>query len=207
MNVLVIGCGKLGRRLVEDLYHHGHSVSVIDKDEDALKALNDEFEGITVVGTAMDIEVLKNAGIESCDAVATVTADDNLNITVSQMAREFFGVKNVVTRIIDPAREKVFKDFGLRTVCETKLSCGAIFSAITEEFEEKQVTFDACTISFVLRDVESILVGRAVDSIPKRLGETILGILDKNGHVTLNNNKEEVVLNSSDKIIYAKLVD
>lgn len=207
MNILVVGCGKLGRRLVEDLYHHGHSVSVIDKDEDALKALSDEFEGITVVGTAMDIEVLKSAGIESCDAVATATADDNLNITVSQIAREFFGVKNVVTRIIDPAREKVFNNFGLRTMCETKLSCRAIFSALIEETEEKQITFDACTMSFFLRDVESILVGRTISCIPTRLGETVLGILDKSGHITLNNGKDDAVLNSSDKIIYAKLID
>ena len=60
----------------------------------------------------LDMTVLKKAGVESCDAMAVVTPDDNLNITVSQIAQEFFGVKNVVARISDPAREKVFKSFG-----------------------------------------------------------------------------------------------
>ena len=207
MNILVVGCGKLGSRLADNLFRHGHNVSVVDKDEDAFLQLPDDFDGITVTGMPMDLAVLRNAGIESCEAVATVTPDDNLNVTVSQIAKEFFGIENVVTRVKDPARQKIFNDFGLKTVCGTKLSSSAMISALTGDSHDKQITFDACTVSFVLRDVDQILVGRTIDGIPSRNGETVLGILDKNGHVKLKNGKETSVVNSSDKIIYARVID
>lgn len=204
MNVLVIGCGKLGGRLADSLYRHGHNVSVIDRDEDAFKALDDGFDGITVTGMPMDVGVLKDAGVESCDAVAVVTNDDNLNITVSQIVKEFFGVKNVVTRIVDPSKEKVFKDFGLKTVCETRLCAASTISALEEIDVEKQVAFGASTVSFLTRDVDSILVGRKISEIPNRNGEAVLGSIDKNGRTTVGREK---VLGSSDRIIYCRVVD
>ncbi len=98
MNVLVIGCGRLGRRLAELLDHHGHDVAVVDSDADAFRMLEKDFNGMTVTGFPMDTKVLKNAGIESCDAVAVCTPDDNLNITISQIAKEFL-VCAIVARI------------------------------------------------------------------------------------------------------------
>lgn len=204
MNILVIGCGKLGSRLADSLCRHGHSVSIIDRDEDSFKLLSDEFDGMTVTGMPMDTGVLKGAGVESCDAAAAVTDDDNLNITVSQIVKEFFGIQNVVTRIIDPSREKIFKHFGLKTVCETKLSCSAMFSALVDKDLDKQLTFGSSTMSFLIRDVDHILVGRKMSEIPNRSGEIIIGVLDKDGHALIGNEK---VIGSSDRIIYARVID
>lgn len=75
---------------------------------------------------------MKQAGIESCDAVAAVSQDDNLNIMCSQLAREIFKVPSVLARIYDPAREDVFSHFGLHTVCPTNLTVSAVKSALTE---------------------------------------------------------------------------
>lgn len=108
MNILVIGCGRLGTRLAEMLDERGHDVAVIDYNPDDFRLLSDDFSGITVTGFPMDLEALKSAGIENCDGVAVVTPDDNLNITVSQIAQKFFGVTNVIARISDPRRETVF---------------------------------------------------------------------------------------------------
>ena len=105
MNVLVVGCGKVGSRLARLLAQRGHNVSVIDREEDMFSQLGEDFDGVTVTGMPMDMDVLRNAGVEWCDAVAVVTPDDNLNITISQIVKTFFQVENVVTRISDPARE------------------------------------------------------------------------------------------------------
>ena len=94
-----------GRRLAELLDHHGHDVAVVDSDADAFRMLEKDFNGMTVTGFPMDTKVLKNAGIESCDAVAVCTPDDNLNITISQIAKEFL-VCAMVGPHFDPAREK-----------------------------------------------------------------------------------------------------
>ena len=207
MNILVIGCGKLGSRLANILNRQGHDVSIVDKDESKFEQLDDDFDGMTVVGVPMDMNVLRNAGVESCDAVAVVTPDDNLNITVSQIVKEFFYVDNVVARITDPAREDVFHQFGLKTICQTNLASGAMYSALVEEFTEKQLHFMENTVGINVREVDSILVGRNVENIPMKNGETIVGILRESGKLYLYDGRQKIVLNPKDKIIFARIND
>ncbi|MDR1627426.1 MAG: TrkA family potassium uptake protein [Oscillospiraceae bacterium] len=206
MNTLVVGCGELGSRLADMLCRHGHNVSVVNDDLESFKLLSDDFDGITVAGVPMDIEVLKKAGAENCDAVAITTDDDNLNITISQIVREFFGVQNVVTRIIDPAREKIFKHLGFQIMCETKLSTEAMFSVLVEKTSVKQITFGASTLSFLIRDAEQVLIGRSMHEIPHRSSELVVGVINKENDVTLNTEKNNAVISSTDKIIYAKII-
>ena len=119
MNVLVIGCGLLGRKIARTMDEMGWDVSVLSNIESDLELLENDFEGVTFRGFPMDIRNLREAGIESCDAVAVTTADDNLNITVAQIARDYFGIQNVVARVSDPARELIFEHMGLHTICPT----------------------------------------------------------------------------------------
>ncbi len=98
MNILVIGCGRLGASLACRLDEQGHDVVVIDEDENLFVRLGENFSGITFAGSPMNASVLRNAGAASCDAIAVVTGDDNLNITVSQMAKGFFHVDRVVAQ-------------------------------------------------------------------------------------------------------------
>ena len=95
-----------------------------------------------------------------------MTPDDNLNITVSQIAREFFHVENVVARISDPARENVFKSFGLRSVCHTKMAGDAIFASLTQPWEAKYLTFGTSSMAFHSRRVEPEQVGLDTKHLP-----------------------------------------
>ena len=207
MNVLVVGCGRLGTRLAGLLDEHGHDVAVVDSNPDAFRNLNEEFSGITVTGMPMDMTVLQNAGVESCDAVAVVTPDDNLNITVSQIVREFFGVKNVVARISDPARENVFERFGLKTVCPTNLAGDAIFTALTQPLSSKNVSFESATTTFHCREVDKAHEGVSVSAVPKDTGETIFGVLHKNGTMELYSADRRITLADGDKVVIAKVID
>ena len=207
MNVLVIGCGKVGVRLAEVLSHYGHNVSIVDGNAENFTRLSDDFDGLTITGMPMDMTVLRSAGVEACDAVAVVTSDDNLNITVSQIIKEFFGVQNVVSRISDPAREAVFHHFGLKTICSTKLTSSAIMTALTQPWDEKQITFETCTMAFRVQKVESVLIGRTLDAVPVRSGEIITGVLHGNGSTTLYDGRQKIVLQPDDRIIYTYLCD
>ncbi len=207
MNILVIGCGKLGSRLANTLCRHGHDVSIVDMDESAFEQLADDFDGMTVVGMPMDMNVLRNAGVESCDAVAVVTSDDNLNITVSQIVKEFFYVENVVARITDPVREDVFHQFGLKTICQTNLACGALYSALVEEFTEKHLHFGDNTVGISVKEVDPIFVGRTVDTLPMKNSETIMGVLRESGKLYLFDGRKKIILNPKDKIILTRISD
>jgi trk system potassium uptake protein TrkA len=207
MNVLVVGCGRLGTRLASILDRHGHDVAVIDSNEDAFQNLGSDFSGITVVGMPLDMTVLKKAGVENCDAMAVVTPDDNLNITVSQIAQEFFGVKNVVARISDPAREKVFQSFGLKTICPTKLAEDAMFTALTQPLDSRNLSFETATAAFHTRAVEEAQVGLPVTKMPADIGETVFGVLHKDGSMELYSAEKDAILAEGDKVIFAKIID
>ncbi|MEG0570900.1 MAG: NAD-binding protein, partial [Oscillospiraceae bacterium] len=105
MNIMVVGCGKVGSRLALALCEDGHDVSVVDRYESSFELLGSAFSGFTTIGVPIDQDVLKRAGIEDCDAVAAVSSDDNVNIMVSQLAHEIFKVPTVLARIYDPKRE------------------------------------------------------------------------------------------------------
>lgn len=207
MNVLVIGCGRLGSRLAGILDAHGHDVAVVDEDPDLFHNLGKNFSGITVVGMPMDIKVLRSAGIEGCDAVAVVTPDDNLNITVSQIARNFFKIENVIGRISDPLRENVFKSFGLKTICPTKLAGDAIFTALTLPWAPKHVTFGTSTVAFHSRLAGSELDGLSLSEAGVGFAEPVLGVVHADGLMELAGEGKDLILAADDSLVFAKVAD
>ena len=94
MNILIIGCGKVGSRLADVLCQLGHDVAIIAQKRESFDLLSDDFSGFTIQGVPIDLDILRQAGIEGCDAIAAVTEDDNTNIMVCQIAREIFNVSS-----------------------------------------------------------------------------------------------------------------
>ena len=206
MNVLVIGSGRLGRYLASLLDQEGHDVAVIDENADNFRQLDKDFSGITVEGVPMDMEVLKEAGIENCDAVAAATPDDNLNITVCQIAREFFGVTNVVARISDPAREHVFKKLGLKSICNTNWAGEAMLNALVRPWNDSTVTTETTTFTFRSYLVERRDWNGTVDDLPRQAREVPLAIVHANGTSEMCYERR-IALAEGDKVIFTHLVD
>jgi trk system potassium uptake protein TrkA len=103
--------------MVED---RGHTVAVVDQNPDAFRRLGPHFEGRRVVGPGFDRDVLTEAGIEDAYAFAAVSNGDNSNILAARVARETFGVSNVVARIYDPGRAEVYQRLGIPTVATVR---------------------------------------------------------------------------------------
>ena len=146
MNIIIVGCGKVGSRLAYQLSDDGHDVVIVDNDRDAFKALPHEFNGITVVGVPIDQDVLKQAGIESADIFAALSPDDNLNIMACQVAKEIFKVPKVIARIYNPEREYIFHQFGLDTICPTNITVNLLRSKINEDQSSEQDITKADTV-------------------------------------------------------------
>ena len=119
MKVVIMGCGRVGARIAAILDHNGHDVAVIDLDSRAFNRLPADFRGETIIGTGIDEDVLRQAGIEDATAFVAVTNGDNRNIMAAQVARLVFEVPEVVCRIYDPVREDTYRRLGLTTVCPT----------------------------------------------------------------------------------------
>ena len=130
MKALVIGCGRVGSNVALQLAEEGWEVTAVDEKEEALTRLGENWRGGFVLGHGMDVDVLREAGIEDADAVVIATNGDNTNLVVAQVAMKRFDNQCVVVRILDPARAKFYKERGLRTVCPTKTAIDELTEAV-----------------------------------------------------------------------------
>ncbi|HLZ58386.1 MAG TPA: TrkA family potassium uptake protein [Ktedonosporobacter sp.] len=133
MNIVILGCGRVGATLATKMDQAGHNVSVIDLNNDAFQRLDPRFKGEKIVGNGLDEEVLKRAGIEEADAFAAVTNGDNRNIMASQIAKEIFHLDKVICRIYDPLRQSTYDELGLETYCPTVIGANILFDALNKE--------------------------------------------------------------------------
>ena len=130
-----MGCGRVGAALAEALSRLEHEVAVIDRDPSAFHRLSPEFSGERVQGMGFDRDVLLRAGIERADAFAAVSSGDNSNIISARVAREMFGVKQVVARIYDAKRAAVYERLGIPTIATVPWTTDRLLNALTHETE------------------------------------------------------------------------
>jgi trk system potassium uptake protein len=128
--IVVVGCGRLGSILASTLSGKGHSVVAIDSKQSAFNNLTSEFSGFQIVGDASELSVLRSAKTDLADCLLAVTNEDNINLMVAQVAREFFHVPKVLARVFDPATETIYQQFGIDTICPTKLSVNLFLESI-----------------------------------------------------------------------------
>ncbi|MGW2253986.1 potassium channel family protein [Kitasatospora sp. NPDC001660] len=120
MHIVIMGCGRVGSALARALEKQDHSVAVVDQDPTAFRRLGAGFNGRRVTGVGFDQDTLREAGIEEAGAFAAVSSGDNSNIIAARVARETFGIENVVARIYDPRRAEVYQRLGIPTVATVR---------------------------------------------------------------------------------------
>ena len=133
VHVVIMGCGRVGSSLAIELEAAGHTVSVIDQAREAFRRLGPNFKGRTVTGVGFDRDTLLEAGIQAADAFAAVSNGDNSNILAARVARETYGVHNVVARIYDPGRAEIYQRLGIPTVATVLWATDQILRRLAPE--------------------------------------------------------------------------
>ena len=134
MYVLIAGGGKVGTNLTRSLLQAGHEVTLIEQKPYRFDKLEAEFEHQVIRGDATELFVLERAGIRRPpDLLVSATGDDEDNIIICQLAREKFGVANVIARINDPRNQPYFDLLG---ISPTVSATGAILALIEHEVPE-----------------------------------------------------------------------
>lgn len=134
--IIIVGCGRLGANLANTLSDEDGNVLIMDTTKESFRRLSADFGGLSVVGDGTDLATLKEAEMDKAHAVIAVTDDDNTNIMVAQLARDMFGVKNVIARLYDPERESVYQDLGIDTICPAILSAKEVDKLLSKCEEE-----------------------------------------------------------------------
>ncbi|WP_229051217.1 TrkA family potassium uptake protein [Aeromicrobium sp. Leaf350] len=138
MHIVIMGCGRVGSSLARSLEERGHTTAVIDSNAEAFRRLGPTYGGLTVTGMGFDREVLRQAGIERADAFAAVSSGDNSNIISARVARELFGVDNVVARIYDAGRAEVYERLGIPTVATVPWAADQVLRRLLPAGSEPQ---------------------------------------------------------------------
>jgi trk system potassium uptake protein TrkA len=138
MFVLIVGCGRVGSAIARRMRAQGNEVSVLDESPEAHTLLDQSGDapwedggGMFTVGTALEVDALRAAGIERADVVVCSTDGDNTNIVVAQVARKRFQVPKVVVRVLDPLRAEWYSQQGLHTVSPTQVAIEMLTEAVT----------------------------------------------------------------------------
>lgn len=130
MYAVIVGGGKVGANVGRALLRMGHEVSIVESRPSRFVTLEAEFEHMARHGDGTEIFILEAAGMARADVCIAVTGDDEDNIIIGQVARDHFGVENVVARVNDPRNQEHFDLLGVApTVCATE----SILSLIEHE--------------------------------------------------------------------------
>ncbi len=126
MKIVIVGCGRVGSTLAENLDAEGHEVIILDVRTAAFDRLPETFKGLAIRGDGTDEEVLRRAGAEGADIFLSLTEGDNRNVMAAQVAAESFSVPQVIAKINDPVRGAAYAELGIATLCRTNLMVDAV---------------------------------------------------------------------------------
>ncbi|SCL33065.1 trk system potassium uptake protein TrkA [Micromonospora pallida] len=170
MHVVIMGCGRVGSTLAQNLESRGHSVAVIDQDADAFRRLSPDFAGTTVTGAGFDGDVLRQAGIERADAFAAVSSGDNSNIISARLARETFGVARVAARIYDQRRAQVYERLGIPTVATVRWTADRMLRHLVPEGNVEIFRDPTSTVSIIEVPTHKGWIGRPLRTLEGATG-------------------------------------
>jgi trk system potassium uptake protein TrkA len=173
VHVVIMGCGRVGSTLAHILESRGHTVAIIDQNSEAFRRLSAGFEGRTVAGIGFDREVLREAGIEEAEAFAAVSSGDNSNILSARVARETFGVENVVARIYDPGRAAVYQRLGIPTVATVRWTADQMLRRLIPEGSETEWVDPSGSVRLAEVHVTSDWVGHPVSALEAAAGARV----------------------------------
>lgn len=165
MRVVIMGCGRVGILLTQELVAAGHRVAVIDRDPRAFDRLPPGFEATRVVGLGFDRGVLEEAGIREADAFIAVSSGDNSNIVSARVAREHYKVEKVIARIYDPMRARIYERLNIPTIATTRWGVQQMLLMLAHPREEMEEALAAGNLYRFRVQVPAHLVGKTVDRL------------------------------------------
>ncbi|TDD96749.1 potassium channel family protein [Jiangella asiatica] len=173
MHVVIMGCGRVGSTVAHILESHDHTVAIVDQNPEAFRRLQPGFEGSTVSGVGFDRDVLIEAGIERADAFVAVSSGDNSNILAARVARETFGVDNVVARIYDPGRAEVYQRLGIPTVATVRWTADQILRRLFPEGAQTEWVDPTGTVQLAELPVTAGWIGSPVAKLEDASGARV----------------------------------
>lgn len=206
MDIIVIGCGKIGVTLIDDLTSEGHNVIAVDSNPNVISEIINLYDVMCVCGSGTDSDTLLEAGVQKAELVISVTGSDEFNMLACFLAKKL-GAKNTVARIRNP----VYNDNSLGFLKQhldlsipinpEMLAAKELFNILKFPSAQKIETFSARNFEMVELKLlpESLLDGlRLIDVRKQYPGKYLVCAVQRNGETFIPDGN--FVLKSGDKI-------
>jgi trk/ktr system potassium uptake protein len=126
MKAVIVGCGRVGAALADELDRAGWQVLIIDLLTSAFDRLPSHFKGTAQRGDGTDEDTLRQYGASDADLFLALTEGDNRNVMAAQLAIEALGARRCIAKINDPVRAEAYAHLGIAALCRTNLMTTAV---------------------------------------------------------------------------------
>lgn len=192
MQIIIVGCGKVGTALAVKLSVEGHNITVVDMDSNVVNLVANQYDIRGIVGNGASYSVLSEADLEHTDLIIAVTESDELNLLCCVIAKKA-GSCQTIARVRDPIylHERVFlrKELGLTMTINPEFAAAVEISRLLCFPSAIEIdTFSKGLVEMLrLRLTHScILDGMALKDISSSMGcDVLVCAVERDGDVTI----------------------
>jgi len=131
MYVVIVGAGKVGYNLAQELINEDFKVALVEKDKEKCETLASSINALVINGDGADFLILESAGAQKADYIVSASGSDEVNFVVAMLAKIAFKAKIAIARINDPRNEQIFKKMGINyTFTSTNIVAKLMFETI-----------------------------------------------------------------------------
>lgn len=174
MKIIVIGCGTIGRTIVEHVSKEGHNIIIVDVDKDKVEDLIERYDVVGVAGNGASLEILEEAGVKNADLVIAATSQDEINILACLVAKKS-GADSTIARVRNPEYLRQAK------LMQEELGLSMI---VNPEYETSNEIMNMINLPSILK-LEHFAKGKVnlieilVDDNSPLVGETLISMAKK----------------------------
>ena len=204
--VVIVGCGEIGSAVARLLARDKHNIVVVDNDLKAFQHLGPTFNGITILGNGIDLDVQRKSGVEEADVFMALTGNDATNLMAAQVAGKMYHVPKVIARVADRENEALYKHFGIQTTSPARGEAAEIRNLIIDGPLYCYLSLERERLEMVRAKIKAKAVGKTVATISSS-GQMAISLVFRDSRAfipaldtTLQENDEVVVVLTLDHI-------
>lgn len=190
MKVLIVGAGKLGYRLAQQMLLSDIEVTIMDTNSKILERINNHLDVMTINANGVQIEILKNINIGIYDLTIAVTSNDETNIVISSITKKL-GCKKTIARIRNPeyveAIPFIKKEMNIDHIVNPELSIATEISRyILKKYAFYSSDFVKGKVSMIDLNVNNLpdFIGKKVHEL-ENLDDILIAAISKNGNIII----------------------
>ncbi len=204
MNIVIVGCGKVGTSIANQLNAEGHDIVVVDINHDAVRNLSESIDVMGVEGNGATYDVLVEAGAQTADLVIAAAARDEINLYTCLMAKAA-GVKHTIARVRNPEYKndlyRVKDQLGLSMAINPELTAANEMSRLLRfsgALEIDAFSKGAVELIKVAIPQESIVANKKISQIDILKGKVRICSVERDGEVYIPNG--DFIIQGGDRI-------